>query len=195
MKRTALIFRVLLLFALGLASTAHACELKITWQATLESHAKGTPTAPSPAVGTAAIDFDLTHPGATVQIETKNLQDVRAVELHVARSYTSHTGPAVLTLYSSGDGHLPAVLTRHVGDADLHKQTTPKIAAFTDLVSAVLNGQAYVVVVTKAHPEGKWSGFIRMHKEEVYSDSASDSVHDAALHHSAQAHPTHPPGL
>ena len=140
---------------------------------------------PTPTAGTAAIDFDLAHPGATVQVETKNLRDVRAIEMHVARSYTDHTGPAVLTLYSAGDGPLPAALTKHVGESDLHRQTAPRVAAFADLVSAVLNGQAYVVVITRAHPEGEMSGFIRMHKEEVYSDSASDPAHDAALHHAA----------
>ena len=187
--RRAIISLALLPFALGPASTAHACELKITWKAALESHVKGSPATPSPAVGTAAIDFDLAHPGATVQVQTKNLQDVRAVEMHVARSYTDHTGPVALTLYSSGDGPLPAVLTKHVGETDLRKQTTPKVAAFADLVSAVLNGRAYVVVVTGAHPEGELSGFIRMHKEEIYSDSASDPAHDATLHHAAHPRP------
>ena len=140
-------------------------------------------------MGTAAIDFDLAHPGATVQVDTKNLHDVQAIEMHVARSYADHTGPAVLTLYSAGDGPLPAMLIKHVGEADLHTQTAPKIAAFADVVTAVLNGEAYVTVATKAHPQGELSGFIRMHKEEIYSDSAADSAHDAALHHRAQAHP------
>ncbi len=173
----------------SLASVARACELKITWKAALTPGLKGNPSVPMPATGTAAIDFDLAHPGATVEVNTKGLQDVRAVELHVARSYTDHTGPAVLTLYSASDGPLPAALTKHVGETDLHRQTAPRVAAFADLVGAVLNGQAYVVVVTKAHPEGNLSGFIRMHKEEVYSDSASDSAHDAALHHAAQSPP------
>ena len=181
--RRAIISLALLPFALGLASASRACELKITWKAALESHAKGTPTMPSHTMGTAAIDFDLAHPGATVQVETKNLQDVQAVEMRVARSYTDHSGPVVLTLYAAGDGPLPAVLTKHVGETDLHKQATPKVATFADLVSAVLNGRAYVVVVTKAHPEGEFSGFIHMHKEEVYSDSAADPAHNAALHH------------
>ena len=177
---------------INLASASRACELKITWKAALTPSLKGGPSAPSTAGGTAAIDFDLAHPGATIEVDTKNLQDVRAIELHVARSYTAHTGPTVLTLYSAGDGPLPATLTKHVGEADLHRQTAPKVAAFADLVGAVLNGQAYVVVVTKAHPDGELSGFIRMHKEEVYSDSATDPAHDAALHHAAQAHPATP---
>lgn len=189
MKRTALISLALLPLSLGLASVARACELKITWKAALTPSLKGAASVPPAATGTAAIDFDLAHPGATVEVDTKNLTGVRAIEMHVARSYSDHTGPAVLTLYSAGDGPLPAVLTRHVGESDLHRQTAPKVAAFADLVSAVLNGQASVVVVTKAHPEGELSGFIRMHKEEIYSDSASDSAHDAALHHAARAHP------
>ncbi len=167
----------------GLTANARACEVKITWKAALT----GKSSRLAPAAGMAAIDFDLAHPTATVQVDTKGLQDVRAIELHVARSYTDHIGPAVLTLYSAGDGQTPATLTCHVTQADLHKQTAPKIAAFADLVSAVLNGQAYVTVTTKAHPEGELSGFIRMHKEEVYSDSASDPAHDAALHHAARA--------
>lgn len=167
----------------GLVSAACACELKITWKAALAS----VPAMSSPGTGTAAIDFDLAHPGATVQVETKGLQDVRAVEMHIARSYTDHTGPAVLTLYTADGGPPPATLTRHVTEADLHKQVAPKVTSFSDVVSAVLNGQAYVVVTTKAHPEGELSGVIRMHKEEIYSDSALDSAHDAALHHAAQA--------
>jgi len=178
--------------ALSFIASAHACELKITWKAGLVPSFKGGPPTPSPVtgMGTVAIDFDLAHPGATVQVSTRNIQDVQAIEMHVARSYTDHSGPAVLTLYSVVDGPLPAALTKHVGEADLHRQTTPKITAFTDVVNAVLNGQAYVTVVTKAHPSGELSGFIRMHKEQIYSDSAADSTHDAALHHAAQAHTT-----
>lgn len=173
---------------LSLMAPVHACELKITWKAALT----GSPSGPSPATGTVAIDFDPVHPGATVQVNIKNLQDVRAIELHVARSYTDHTGPAVLTLYAAGDGQTPATLTRHMGETDLHKQASPKVAAFSDVVNAVLNGQAYVLVATKAHPKGALSGFIRMHKEEVYSDSAADPAHDAALHHAVQARPAAP---
>jgi len=175
-------------FSLAYLTAAQACELKVTWKATLT----GSPSVPSPATGSAAIDFDFAHPGATLQVDTKNLQDVRAIELHVARSYTDHTGPAVLMLYSSGDGQTPATLIRHMGEADLRKQTAPKVAGFSDVITAVLNGRAYVLVATKAHPEGELSGFIRMHKEEVYSDSAADPAHDAALHHAAQAHPAAP---
>ncbi len=184
-KQAALTFLVLFSLSLSLTSVAHACELKITWKAALT----GSSSVPSPATGTAAIDFDFAHPGATIQVDTQNLKDVRAIELHVARSYADHTGPAVLTLYAAGDGQTPAMLTRHVTEADLHKQAAPKITAFSDVVSAVLNGQAYVLVATKTHPEGELSGFIRMHKEEIYSDSAADPAHDAALHHAAQARP------
>ena len=189
-KRVALVLLAGVLGLAALATAARACELKITWKAGLVPIFKGSPPVPSPAAGTAAIEFDLAHPGATVQVDTQNLRDVQAIEMHVARSYTDHSGPAVLTLYSVVDGPLPAALTKHVGDADLHRQTTPKITAFTDVVNAVLNGQAYVTVVTKAHPSGELSGFIRMHKEQIYSDSAADSTHDAALHHAAQAHTT-----
>ncbi len=167
-----------------LSATAQACELQITWKATL-AVPKSLPAALAPASGTASIAFDFVHPGATVQIDTKNLHDVTAIELHVARSYTGHTGPAVLTLYTSAAGPLPMTLTKRITEADLHKQTTPKVAAFSDLVSAVLNSRAYVTVATKAHPEGELSGFIGMHKEQIYSDSASDSSHDTTLHHVA----------
>lgn len=183
MKRTAVTSWVLFPFVLGLMPAARACELKITWKAALT----GSPSVPSRATGTAAIDFDPAHPGATVQVDTKGLQDVRFIELHIARSFTDHTGPAVLTLYTPGDGQTPTALTRRVGEADLHKQATPKIAAFGDLVTAVLNGQAYVVVATQAHPEGELSGVIHMHKEEIFSNSGSDTAHDAALHHAARA--------
>lgn len=168
-------------FSLGLAPAACACELKITWKAALASSMKDTKTA----AGTAVIEFDPARPGATVRVDAKGLQDVRAIEMHVTRSYSDHAGPVVLTLYSAaGGGPLPAALTKHVGEADLHKQASPRVAAFADLVGAVLNGRAYVVVATKAHPEGEFSGFIRMHKEEIYSDSPTDGTHDAALHHS-----------
>ncbi len=185
--RTALTSLVLLPGLLSFTPAARACELTIVWSAALTGNPLLPPAAPSRSTGTASIDFDLAHPGATVQVDTKNVSDVRAIELHVARSYTDHTGPTVLTLYSAGDGPLPARLTKHVTEADLHTQTTPKITAFADVVSAVLNGRAYVVVATKAYPEGALSGVIRMHKEQIYSDNPSDLSHDAALHHAAQA--------
>ena len=176
-----------------LATVSHACELTIIWRAALTGRASAPSRAAGPAAtrpaatGTAAIDFDAADPGATVRVETTGLRDVQTIALHVARSYTDHTGPAVLTLYSAGDGPLPATLTKHVTEADLHAQTSPHVAAFADVVSAVLNGRAYVVVATKAHPEGELSGVIRMHKEQVYSDDPADAAHDAALHHAAQA--------
>ena len=167
----------------GLILPARACELVITWKAALTG-SQPAPMVQTPATGTAAIQFDFVHPGATVQVDTKNLQDVRSIELHVARSYTDHAGPAVVALYSSTDGPLPAALTRRITEADLLKQTRPKIAAFADLVQAVLNGRAYVTVATKSHPEGELSGFITMHKEAIYSDNPGDIAHDPALHHS-----------
>ncbi len=170
------------------AASAHACELQIIWRAALTpilTNSKPSLLAvSSPApTGTAAIDFDFAHPGATVEVDTQNVQDVQTIELHVSRSYTNHTGPAVLTLYTAADGPLPAKLTKRVTEADLHKQTLPKIAAFSDVVNAVLNGLAYVTVATKAHPEGELSGVIRMHKEQIYSDNPNDPTHDSALHH------------
>lgn len=186
-----LLLTALLTSALGLTcltTTVRACELQIIWRAALMpilTNSKPSPpaTLSIAPTGTAAIDFDFAHPGATVQIDTQNVQDVNTIELHVARSYTNHTGPAVLTLYSAADGPLPAKLTKKVTEADLHKQTVPKIAAFNDVVNAVLNDRAYVTVATKAHPEGELSGIIRMHKEQIYSDNPTDSSHDSALHH------------
>lgn len=179
-----------------LTTTAQACELQITWKAALAAPKSlsdlSLPAALPLASGTAAIDFDFVHPSATVQVDTKNLHDVTAIELHVARSYTNHIGPAVLTLYSSAAGPLPVTLTKRVTEADLHKQAMPKVAVFSDLVNAVLNGRAYVTVSTTAHPEGELSGFIGMHKEQIYSDNASDSSHDPALHHAAVSPPTSP---
>jgi hypothetical protein len=185
---------VLLSGALSLAclTAAHACELQIIWKAALAPSAKSSQAGTPSATGTAAIDFDLVHPSATVQVETKNVQDVRAIEMHVARSYTDHTGPTVLTVYTSADGPLPPRLTRHVTEADLHTQTAPKIAAFADVVNAVVNDKAYVVITTKAHPDGELFGIIHMHKEEIYSDNPADAAHDAALHHAAQAHTSTP---
>jgi hypothetical protein len=181
----------LLVGTLGIAwltPMVHACELKITWKAAL-APLKATPALVPTPLATAAIDFDFVHPGATIQVSALDLADVRTIELHVTRSYTDHTGPAVLTLYSAADGLLPTTLTKRVTEADLHKQTAPKIAVFTDLVNAVLNGRAYVTVATKAHPEGELSGIIRMHKEQIYSNNASDTTHDAALHHTALSSP------
>ncbi len=156
-----------------------ACELAIVWKADLTGSAKT-------AAGTATIQFDFTHPGALVQINASHLSDVRTIELHVSRSYSDHTGPSVLTLYTPADGPLPAAFRKQVTEADLQTQTAPKIAAFSDLVQAVLGRRAYVLVTTKAHPEGEWSGFITMRKEAVYSDNPADTSHDPALHHAAQ---------
>lgn len=186
-KRTKMTLAALLGGALclaGLALPARACELVIVWKADL-SRSGLAPAVQTPAMGTAAIQFDFVHPGATVQVDAKNVQNVRSVTLHVSRSYTDHAGPTVLTLYSAADGPLPAALTRRVSEADLRKQTNPKINTFADLVQAVLNGRAYVTVATKTHPEGELSGFITMRKEAVYSDNPGDITHDPALHHFA----------
>jgi len=168
----------------GLALPARACELAIVWKANLSGSA-ATPTA---AIGTAAIRFDFVHPGATVQVDTKNLRDVRAVDLHVSRSYSDHTGPTVIRIYTATNGVLPESLTKRVTETDLRKQTNPKIASFSDLVQAVLNNRAYVTVTTTDHPEGELSGFITMHKEAIYSDNPADPFHNAALHHAALSH-------
>lgn len=192
MKQNKLFSTVMAAAGLGLicaAPVTRACELTITWQADLTAPNAATPPVKAPATAKAAIAFDFANPGATVQVNTGSLRDVRAIELHVARSYTDHTGPAVLTLYAMTEGPLPAMLTRRVTEADLHRQTAPRVTTFADVVSAVVNGRAYVTVATQAHPEGELSGFIRMHKEEIYSDSASDPAHDPALHHAALPHP------
>ena len=175
-----------LLGAACLASITHACEVSITWQADLKPPRAAEQSAAGPT-GRAAIAFDPAHPGATVQVDTKNVRGVQAIALHVARSYTDPTGPAVLTLYTAAGGPLPAVLTRRVTEADLRRQTRPKVAGFADVVDAVVSGRAYVLVTTKAHPEGELSGIVRMHKAAVFSDRAADPSHDPALHRAARS--------
>lgn len=162
----------------ALSPPASACELAILWRADMTNQAKTSSAA-------AAIQFDFAHPGATVRLNTKNLPNVRSVELHVARSHTDHTGPVVLSLYTATDGPMPASLTRRVTQADLHPQSRPKVSSFADLVQAVLDHRAYVTVTTRQHPEGEMSGFITMHKEAVYSSDPTDSSHDPALHRAA----------
>ena len=173
---------------IGLAPAVRACELVIVWRADLTGPASAPP-ALAPASGTATVSFDFVHPGATVRVDTKNVSDVRSVELHVSRSYTDHAGPAVFTLYSPSSGPLPAVLTKRVTEADVQKQSDPKIASLADVVHAVLNGRAYVTVATKAHPEGELTGFVTMRKEAVYSNDPGDATHNSALHHAAQKAP------
>jgi len=185
-------------FGLGLilaglaAQPARACELKIVWKADLSGD-KIAPAVATSATGTATVAFDFTRPTGAIEVDTKGLQDVRSIELHVARSYTDHTGPAVFTLYTPADGPLPAALTRHITAADLHPQADPKIQSFADVVQAVLGGRAYVTVSTRAHPQGELSGFISMRKEAVYSNDLSDPTHDPALHHAARLRPSSSP--
>ncbi len=156
---------------------AHACREVVVWSAAL------APSPKAPAAGTAAIDFDFLHPGATVTVDAKTLKNVQAIELHVARSFSDHTGPAVLTVYDAKDGPLPASLTRQVSPADLHPSASAKVRTFADLVQAVLDGRAYVTVVSKAAaPQVTLTGFIGMHKVVTYDDGAGE-VHDSALHH------------
>lgn len=171
-------------FAACLALPAHSCELLIVWKADLAPVQSASAASPVPT-GTAAIQFDFTHPGATMQVNTKNLPDARRLELHVSRSYSDHIGPAVASLNAVKDGPLPGAFTWHLSEADLHKQTSPKIASFADLVQAVMNGRAYVTVGTLAHPEGVMSGFITMRKEAIYTDTPGNISHDPALHHAA----------
>ena len=173
---------------IGLAPAVRACELVIVWRADLTGPASVPPIV-TPASGTAIVSFDFVHPGATVRVDTKNVSDVRSVELHVSRSYTDHTGPAVFTLYSASSGPLPATLIKRVSEADVQKQSDPKILSLADVVHAVLNGRTYVTIATKAHPEGELSGFVIMRKEAVYSNDPSDTTHNAALHHAAHKAP------
>jgi len=173
------------------ASSARACELKIVWKADL-SGGKLTPAVATSATGTATVAFDFTHPGGTVEVDTKGLEDVRSIELHIARSYTDHTGPTVFTLYTPQDGPLPPTLTKHIAASGLRPQADPKIQSFADVVQAVLGGLAYVTVSTRVHPQGELSGFISMRKEAVYSDDPSDPNHDPALHHAARVNPPRP---
>lgn len=165
-----------------LTAPAHACREVVVWSASL------SPSPKAPASGTAAIDFDFAHPGATVTVDAKALKNVQAIELHVARSFSDHTGPAVLTVYDAKDGPLPASLTRQVTPADLHPQASAKVRTFADLVQAVLDGRAYVTVVPKtavsAASQAMLTGFIGMHKVVTYDDSAGE-LHDSALHHKA----------
>ena len=164
-----------------LTSPVHACREVVVWSAALASSPK------APAAGTAAIDFDFLHPGATVTVDAKSLKNVQAIELHVTRSFTDHTGPAVLTVYTASDGSLPASLVKKVTPADLHPQASAKVNSFADLVQAVLDGRAYVTVVPTAvaeKPQATLTGFIGMHKVVTYDDSAGE-VHDSALHHVA----------
>ena len=177
--RVARLFLAALCFTLP-TLPGRACELAIVWKADLSGSGKTS-------VGTAAIQFDFTHPVATVQVNTKNLSGVQAIDLRVSRSYSDHAGPTVIRLYTAADGRLPRTFTKRITDADLQKQTTPKIAALSDLIQAVLNHRAYVVVVTKGHLEGEWAGFITMHKEAVYSDDPTDASHDPALHRAAHS--------
>ncbi len=188
-------------FGLGLilaglaAQPVRACELKIVWKADLSGD-KIAPAVATSATGTATVAFDFTRPTGAVEVDTKGLQDVRSIELHVARSYTDHTGPAVFTLYTRGtraDYVLPPTLVWHIAAADLHPQADPKIQSFADVVQAVLGGRAYVTVSTRAHPQGELSGFISMRKEAVYSDDPHDPAHDPALHHAARLRPSSSP--
>ena len=180
--RTILFFPLCILSAAfyfsALPRPVRACELAIIWRADMANQAKTSRAA-------AAIQFDFAHPGAIVQVDTKNLRDVRTVQLHVARSYSDHTGPVVLQVYAASGGQMPPAFTRRVTEADLHRQTNPRITAFSDLVQAVLDHRAYVTVTTQRHSEGELSGFITMHKEAIYSDNPSDISHNAALHHAA----------
>ncbi len=167
-----------------LTPPAHACREVVVWSAAL------APSPKAPTAGAAAIDFNFAHPGATVTVDAKSLKNVLAIELHVARSFSDHTGPAVLTIYEAKDGPLPAALTRQVTPADLHPQASAKIRTFADLVQAVLDGRAYVTVVPKAAvsaaaPQATLTGFIGMHKVVTYDDSAGE-VHNSALHHKPQ---------
>ncbi len=174
------------------AQPARACELKIVWKADLSGD-KIAPAVATSATGTATVAFDFTHPNGTVEVDTKGLQDVLSIDLHVARSYTDHTGPAVFTLYTRADDSLPPTIVWHIAATDLHPQADPKIQSFADVVQAVLGGLAYVTVSTRAHPQGELSGFISMRKEAVYSDDPHDPTHDPALHHAARVSPPSSP--
>lgn len=169
----------------SLTPIARACEIKIVWQADL-SGIPAVAGAPAPAA-TAAFDFDFTHPGATVQVNSAHLTGVQGIDLHVIRSYSDRTGPTVMALYSASDGPLPGAFVRHIAPADLRPSADAKIASFADVVQAILSHRAYVTVATKAHPQGEMSGFITMHKEAIFSNDPSDKNHDPALHHAAQA--------
>jgi hypothetical protein len=198
MKRAILGAALALTSAVYLGPAAQACDTLIVWQADLTAAttplvtpnmSSSVPSA-APNLGTATVQFDFVNPGATFRVETKTPGDVEQIALHVTRTFSSSTGPALFTLYSAAaDGPLPAVFTKRVADADLQKQPSLKIVTLADAVRAVLDGRTYVTVTPKATPHApppiEIAGFITMRKDLIYSDKPGDAQHDPALHHAA----------
>ena len=163
------------------APAGRACNEVITWSADLTG-ANEKPAIDTQAGGKATFVMDFENPKATITVDTKNLKDVERIELRASQTFGDVNGPPILTIYDAKSGPLPASLSIVATDADIIKQTTPKVASIADVAGVVVNGQSAVVVCTKTHPGGEIAGRISMHKSAVYSNDPNSRFHNPALH-------------
>ncbi len=121
------------------------------------------PPVKTEAKGDALFDFGKDFKALHFSLQVQNLRDVTAAHIHLGAA--GKNGPPVVTLYPFGSatpvkaGLFSGRLAEGVITAD--KLEGPlKGKTLTDLGEEMLSGNAYIMVHTKAHPEGEIRGQI-----------------------------------
>lgn len=77
---------------------------------------------------------------------------------HIRLGTPDVNGPVIFTLFDDFDGPFTGTVSGRLDFADLQQPVGSGIASFSDAVSAILAGNAYVNVHTAAHPAGEIRG-------------------------------------
>ena len=178
------------------APVARACNTKVVWQADLTG-AGFTPAVRTSATGKAVFQFnfhnDIGTPDATVIVDLSNVKGVTGIDLRAGDR--DKPGPILFSLYSRKDGRRsPNHFSKTITEADLHRQTDPRIQTFVDVVNAVTGHTAFITVSTRANAAGELRGEITMRKIAIYSAEDTGAGHNAQLHEQAASAARPAPG-
>ena len=177
------------LFLTLVPRAARACNTLVVWQADLKGDGL-SPAVQTAAGGIAVFGFnfhnDVGTPDATVAVDLHDARDVTSIDLRAGDR--TKPGPILFTLYTRKQGKLRGGhLSKTITEADLQRQSDPRIQTFADVVNAVTGHTAFITVNTRAHPTGELRGDISMRKVPIYSADDSSAGHDPRLHEQAAA--------
>ncbi len=121
------------------------------------------PPVKTDAKGDALFDFGKDFKALHFSLRVQNLRDVTAAHIHLGA--VGKSGPPVVTLYPFGsappvkEGQFSGRLAEGVITA-ANLEGPMKGKTLTNLGEEMLSGNAYIMVHTKAHPEGELRGQI-----------------------------------
>jgi hypothetical protein len=169
-----------------LAKSALGCIATVGWIADL-NRSTGAHAGSGGPTGTAEMKFDWQRPFGTITVETRNVRNVRRVELRLARTPGDLRGPAIASLYDSKMGPYTGKISKVLRQADLTMPFQSRSDAYSSLPDAIMHRRIVVAVCTASDPGGEIAGVITVHRIVSYSD-APGAFHDPKLHrHAAQS--------